>query len=104
MGNIYLSNPLNLGNLPPSFGMAEIQSIKNIKLCETKPISETAKMSLTDYKIMTYDNNSRPSTMQKQSQTNPIKANSNPIFTPKKSKQTQSNPISIAWGIADKHS
>jgi hypothetical protein len=52
--------------------VAENTSIKNNKLCKTNPIFGKPKMNLTDYKINTYINNSRLSTMQKRSQTNPI--------------------------------
>jgi hypothetical protein len=52
--------------------VAENQSIKNNKLCETNPISGTPKMNLTHYSTNRYDNNSGLLTMQKRSQTNPI--------------------------------
>jgi len=51
--------------------VAEIQSIKNNKLCETKPISEKPKMNLTAYATNYYDNKSDHLAMTKQSQNKP---------------------------------
>jgi hypothetical protein len=48
------------------------QSIKNNKLCETKPISQKPKMNLTHYLTSDYDNNSDIPTLEKQTQTKPI--------------------------------
>jgi len=52
--------------------VAEKRSIKNNKLCETKPISEKPKMNLNNYITKDYDNNLRLLTKEKQSQTKPI--------------------------------
>jgi hypothetical protein len=52
--------------------VAETQSIKNNKLCETNPISEKPKMNLTHHTTMDYDNKSALLTMKKQTQTKPI--------------------------------
>jgi len=49
----------------------ENQSIKNNKLCETKPISEKPKMNATLCGKKDYENKSGLLTMPKQSQTNP---------------------------------
>jgi hypothetical protein len=50
----------------------EAGSIKNNKLCETKPISEMPKINLSHYMTKDYDNKSGLLTMEKQTQTNPI--------------------------------
>ncbi len=55
------------------------------KLCQTKPISKMTKMSITNYMIKDYVDNSRLLVMKKQSQTNPI-------LTCQKGYQTQSKP------------
>jgi hypothetical protein len=47
-------------------------SIKNNKLCKTNPISERLKMNISRYKTGDYENKSPPSTMEKQTQSNPI--------------------------------
>jgi hypothetical protein len=52
--------------------VAETQSIKNNKLCETNPISEKPKTDLTNYITRDYDNKFGLLTMEKQSQTKPI--------------------------------
>ena len=52
--------------------VAEIQSIKNNKLCETNPISQKPKMKLTFYSTSDYENKSGFLPMGKQTQTNPI--------------------------------
>jgi hypothetical protein len=52
--------------------VAETQSIKTTKLCETNPISEKSKMNLTYYMTKDYGNNSPLLTMAKQTQSNPI--------------------------------
>jgi len=77
LGNIYLSNPFNLGNL-----RLKNLSIKNIKLCETNPISGTPKMNLTHYSTNRYDNNSGLLTMQKRTQNEPNQSQSKPILPP----------------------
>jgi hypothetical protein len=65
-------------------------SIKNNKLCETKPISDMPKMTLTSCSTMTNNKKQRTINYQKQTQTKPIQSQ----FKPKtKPKQTQSNPI-----------
>jgi hypothetical protein len=58
--------PVNLGNL-----WLKNQSIKNNKLCETKPIFETPKTNLSPYTTNGYDNKSPLLTMEKQSQNKP---------------------------------
>jgi hypothetical protein len=50
-------------------------SIKNNKLCETKPIYEEPKMTLNHYITKDYENKSGLLTMEKQTQTNPNKPN-----------------------------
>jgi hypothetical protein len=52
--------------------VAENQSIKNNKLCETKPIFKKPKLNLSHYKIKDYVNNLRLLKMAKQTQSNPI--------------------------------
>jgi hypothetical protein len=52
-------------------GVAEIQSIKTTKLCETKPISQKPKMNLTIYMTRDYDNKSASLTPEKQTQFKP---------------------------------
>jgi hypothetical protein len=46
------------------------------KLCETKPNSEMPKLSITIVITMSYSKKERSMNFQKQSQSNPIKANS----------------------------
>jgi hypothetical protein len=77
--------PLCLGAL-----VAEIQSIKTTKLCETNPISEMPKMNLNHCKREDYGNKSAPLTMEKQSQTNPIQSQFRPKQSQNKPNQTQS--------------
>jgi hypothetical protein len=48
------------------------QSIKNVQLCETNPISEMPKMNLNPCLTSDYDNKLALLTMKKQSQTKPI--------------------------------
>jgi hypothetical protein len=74
LGNSYLSNQFNLGNL-----WLKNQSIKNNKLCKTNPISEMPKMNLNPSLTKYYGDKSGLLTMEKQSQTNPIQTQSNPI-------------------------
>jgi hypothetical protein len=50
----------------------EIRSIKNNKLCETKPISKTPKMVVTLAIAMTNNNKQRTTNYSKQTQSNPI--------------------------------
>ena len=50
----------------------EAGSIKNNKLCKTKPISEKPKMNLYSYTTKTYDNKSGLLTMEKQTPSKPI--------------------------------
>jgi hypothetical protein len=45
--------------------VAEIQSIKNNKLCETNPISEKPKLNLTFYSIRDYENKSELCLLQR---------------------------------------
>jgi hypothetical protein len=52
--------------------VAEIQSIKNNKLCKTKPIFRKPKMNLSHYKTKDYERKLPPSTPGKQTQTKPI--------------------------------
>jgi hypothetical protein len=47
-------------------------SIKNNKLCETKPIYEEQEMTLNHYITKDYDNNSPLLMMEKQTQSKPI--------------------------------
>ena len=54
------------------FSVAENLSIKNNKLCKTNPISKKPKMKLTLYPTKEYENKSGLSTMEKQTQSNPI--------------------------------
>ena len=82
--------------------VAENQSIKNNKLCETNPISGTPKMNLTHYSTNRYDNNSSLLTMQKRSQTNPILS----VVVPMAFIGTKVD-LSVTlqkWGITTKHS
>jgi hypothetical protein len=75
--------------------VAEIQSIKNNKLCKTKPISEMPKMNITHYLTSDYANNSDIPTLEKQSQTKPIYSELvEPI----------SNLILLKWVIRSKQS
>jgi hypothetical protein len=52
--------------------VVKIQSIKNNKLCKTKPISEKPKMNLTPCLTMTNNKKQRTTNYSKQSQTKPI--------------------------------
>jgi hypothetical protein len=67
------------------------------KLCETNPIPKMPKMNLNYYMTNRYDNNSGLLTVEKQSQTNPNKANSNPKQTQFKANsdpnKAKTNPI-----------
>jgi hypothetical protein len=85
LGNIYLSNPFNLGNL-----RLKNLSIKNIKLCKTNPISGTPKMNLTHYSRNRYDNNSGLLTMQKRSQNEPKRTQ--PVVSKRSASNHQTQP------------
>jgi len=52
--------------------ISEAGSIKNNKLCKTKPIYEEPKMTLNHYITKDYENKSGLLTREKQTQTNPI--------------------------------
>ena len=66
LGSIYLSNPFNQRNQ-----RLKTQSIKNNKLCKTKPISEKPKMNLNPCSTMTNNKKQRTFNYSKQTQSNP---------------------------------
>jgi len=76
--------------------VAEIQSIKNNKLCETKPISEMPKMVVTAVYTMTNNKKQRTINYSKQSQTNPIYSVFIRVHSWLNSKQTQM-PLGMAY-------
>ncbi len=65
-------------------------SIKNIKLCKTKPISRMPKMVVTAVYTMTNNNEQRTANYSKQTQTNPI------LPTTPFGGQTQSYPLCLS--------
>jgi hypothetical protein len=72
--------------------VAKNQSIKNNKLCETKPNFKKPKMNLTPYLTKNCKINSEFLPMEKQSQTNPKQSQFRPAVRGTKPKQTQSKP------------
>ena len=78
LGNIYLSNPFNQRNQ-----RLKTQSIKNNKLCETKPIPEKPEMNLTLYSTMIITTNHQLLTIQnKAKQSQPVVSLSNQFYPP----------------------